>query len=178
MSTSVLLLVPVLALPIVLLLSFAGCALLVQLDEHVVAASFTKGPTCRIEEARVTCSGELSGVGGEAEVAFQLEALGESTFVCAGATKETTPQRPTLPSHGSNSVSKKPAAGKVEFEVSAEMTATEADLKCKSNEKAKLTKATITSLKLTVSQGGRVLFRCEAAGQWVAGTSVPLICPP
>jgi hypothetical protein len=163
MTTWILILVPALVLPIVLLFSFAGCALVAPLDEHVAAQPRLAGPPkCTVSEGPspdkitdVTCDGKATGLGGES-IEVKLAVTGQAKYNCNS-------QRPA-PMDVRETVTKTfaPTSGQVEFSIAYTFDLKQQPTKCAAGTTASLRNVSFTSVTLTISQGGRPLFTCRS----------------
>jgi hypothetical protein len=94
MTPWVLLLVPVLVLPIVLLLSFAGCQLVAPLDDHVAATPtdpkvqaphphLLADPSCSFKDGGFTVSGTVLDLYPQIKLTITLRITGTTDYECS-----------------------------------------------------------------------------------------------
>jgi len=178
-TTWVLILVPALVLPIVLLFSFAGCTLVAPLDEHTAAQPrFTPSgaPRCTIGAKDVTCKGTIMGLGSES-VEVRLDVTGFWRYRC------NQQARPELPF--SDSVRQTYSAntftnGQLEFTSTYTFAEDLTQANCPAATTPSFRDMWFTSITLTISQNGRLLFTCRTipGSPLQAGQTVLLECGP
>ena len=148
------------------------------------SAHFKKGgsPVCTISGGQATCSGAIAGLGNQ-DVVIVLDVQGFATFNCVSPGGNASPGQNKVPFQGTTTQtipSNQIKNGNLNFSVtspSSQPTATAEQAGCPNpNWTTSLASATVTSITLTISQGGQTLFTCGASGSFSEGQSVPLSC--
>ena len=151
-----------------------------------VAASphFKNGgsPVCTISGGQATCTGSIAGLGNQ-DVVIVLDVQGFATFNCVSPGGNASPGQNKVPFQGTTTQtipSNQIKNGNLSFNVtspSSQPTATAQQAGCPNpNWTTTLASATVTSITLTISQGGQTLFTCSASGSFSEGQTVPLSC--
>jgi hypothetical protein len=164
----------------------AAVALFAAFATVAVAASahFKKGgsPVCTISGGEATCSGSIAGLGNQ-DVVITENVQGFATFNCVSPGGNASPGQNKVPFQGTTTQvipSNQIKNGNLSFSVtspSAQPTATAEQAGCPNpNWTTTLASATVTSITLTISQGGQTLFTCSASGSFSNGQTVPLSC--
>jgi hypothetical protein len=185
------LIVPMLVLPIVLLLGFAGCALLAPLDDHTFATTtdpklqnigFVGDPTCTIVGTQVTCVGKLEGLG-SSDLLIQLDVTGTAMFSCIQR-RPPPPVPVPISSQGNPPQEHHPGefnGGQLSFTIVSPLLPTTADatqIGCdKTATGTSLGEVRIALMFLTVTQNGKSLYRRpQNNGPYTAGgPPIPMV---
>ena len=145
---------------------------------------FKKGgePVCTISSGQATCSASLAGLGNQ-DVDLTLDVGGVATFNCVSPGGNASPGQNKVPFSGTNVQTIPGSAiknGNLSFSITSPNqppTATAQQAGCPNpNWTTSLASATVTSITLTIQQGGATLFTCTASGTFTEGQTVPLAC--
>jgi hypothetical protein len=150
-----------------------------------VAASphFKKGgtPACRDTGTQLVCSGSLAGLGNE-DVDIVLTADAQASFNCVNPGGNEAPGQNKVPFTATGSQhfdASEIKNGNLAFSVAAPTTpptATPQQAGCPNGQwSTRLTQVDFANIRLTISQGGVLLFTCTRSGP-VPNTSVTLSC--
>jgi hypothetical protein len=151
-----------------------------------IAASphFKKGgePTCRDTGTQLSCSGSLAGLGNES-VDIVLTADAQASFACVNPGGNESPGQNKVPFTATGSQhfdASEIKNGNLSFTVAAPTTpptATAEQAGCPNgNWSTRLTSVDFTNIRLTISQGGVLLFTCTRSGPVPTSGSVALSC--
>jgi hypothetical protein len=180
MTTWLLIAVPALVLPIVLLLSFAGCALVAPLDEHVATQPrfAPRGiPRCTISDTGFTCDGTIMNLG-SGSVDVRLDVTGSWRYRCNGQSSGhgpvIFPPDSLTQTYGPNKFTN----GQLEFTSAYTFVPDLSQAKCNVGQPS-FRDVTFTSITLTITQDGRHLFTCRTLpGAVLSPGQVLLDCGP
>ena len=162
----------------------ATAAMTVTAAATAASPHFKNGgsPVCTISGGQATCSGALAGLGNQ-DVTIQLNVQGVATFNCVSPGGNAAPGQNKVPFQGTTTQvipSNQIKNGNLNFSTtspSSQPTATAEQAGCPNpNWTTTLASATVTSITLTISQGGQTLFTCSASGSFSEGQTVPLAC--
>ena len=168
------------------LITTAAIALFAAFASLAVAANphFKNGgsPVCTISGGQATCTGSIAGLGNQ-DVVITENVQGVATFNCVSPGGNAAPGQNKVPFQGSTTQvipSNQIKNGNLTFSVTSPNnppTATAQQAGCPNpNWTTTLASATVTSITLTISQGGQTLFTCSASGSFSEGQTVPLSC--
>ena len=163
-----------------------ACVLALIVGGTALAASphFKKNgsPTCRDTGTQLSCSGSLAGLGNE-DVDIVLTADAQASFACVNPGGNESPGQNKVPFTATGSEhfdASEIKNGNLAFTVRAPTTpptATAEQAGCPNgNWSTRLTAVDFANIRLTISQGGVLLFDCSRSGPVPAGTTVPLGC--
>jgi hypothetical protein len=145
---------------------------------------FKKGgtPTCRDTGTQLSCSGSLAGLGNE-DVDIVLTADALASFACVNPGGNESPGQNKVPFTATGSQhfdATEIKNGNLSFTVAAPTTpptATPQQAGCPNgNWSTRLATVEFANIRLTISQGGVLLFTCTRSGSVPTSGSVTLSC--